>query len=287
MENKLSELKNLKANLKGNKFYTKKNLGQNFLVDDIISKEIIVGASLNKDDTVVEIGPGVGSLTRYIAREVKEIKAVEIDTKAIDLLEKNLSEFNNVEIINKDILKLDLNEIVGSKRIKVVANLPYYITSPIIMYLLESKLNIESITIMVQKEVGERIMANAGTKSYGVLTLAVNYYSEVEKIVDVDKKSFYPVPKVDSVVVKLIPKNKDSLLNEQEEKEFFKLVKGGFRLRRKTLVNSLASIFNGNKEEVRSFLEKCDIDGKRRGETLSLNEYIKLSKIRSNKKWIQ
>lgn len=286
MESKLSKLKNLKANLRGNKFRTKKGLGQNFLVNDEIATKIVEGAGLAHDDIVLEIGPGVGSLTRYIASRVKKVIAVEIDKAAIPLLEKNTGEFNNIEIVNEDILKINLKELFkgGDSSIKVVANLPYYITSPIIMYLLESDTPISSITVMVQKEVGERLNAKAGTKSYGILTLAVAYYAEAKKIVDVGKENFHPVPSVDSVVVKLILKDKGSLLNKEEEQNFFKLVKAGFNTRRKNLFNSMAILFAGNKEKVKVFLEAGSIDGNRRGETLSLEEYIVLSKVRSSEK---
>lgn len=286
MESKLSELKNLKANLKGNQFRTKKGLGQNFLVNDEIATKIVEGATLEPDDIVLEIGPGVGSLTRYIASRVKKVIAVEIDKAAIPLLKKNTAEFSNIEIIKEDILKVDLKELLKGvdKRIKVVANLPYYITSPIIMYLLESDTPISSITVMVQKEVGERLTAKAGTKSYGILTLATAYYAEAAKIVDVGKENFHPVPSVDSVVVKLVLKDKDRLLNEKEKENFFKLVKAGFNTRRKNLFNSFTVLFAGDKEKVKVFLESCGIDGNRRGETLSLEEYIILSKVRSSGK---
>lgn len=284
MNNKLSELKNLKANLKGNSFYTKKSLGQNFLVNDEIALEIVSGAEVCRDDIVLEIGPGVGSLTRYIADRAKMVIAVEIDTKAIPLLEKNTKDLDNVRIINDDILKVDLGMLLGDVRgnIKVVANLPYYITSPIIMYLLESEINFHSITVMVQKEVGDRLLASPGTKDYGVLTLAVSYYAIVEKIVDVGRENFHPVPKVDSVVVRLLLKSKIKRLSKKEESNLFKLIKAGFNMRRKNLLNSFKNLFEGNKEEVREFLDKAGIDGNRRGETLSLEEYIMLSKIRSN-----
>lgn len=284
MNNKLSELKNLKANLKGNSFYTKKSLGQNFLVNDEIALEIVSGAEVCRDDIVLEIGPGVGSLTRYIADRAKMVIAVEIDTKAIPLLEKNTKDLDNVRIINDDILKVDLGMLLGDVRgnIKVVANLPYYITSPIIMYLLESEINFHSITVMVQKEVGDRLLASPGTKDYGVLTLAVSYYAIVEKIVDVGRENFHPVPKVDSVVVRLLLKSKIKRLSKKEESNLFKLIKAGFNMRRKNLLNSFKNLFEGNKDEVREFLDKAGIDGNRRGETLSLEEYIMLSKIRSN-----
>lgn len=284
MDNKLSDLKNLKANLKGNRFHTKKSLGQNFLVNEAIAINIVEGADLNPEDVVLEIGPGVGSLTRYIAPKVAKLIVVELDSKAIPILTKNTKEFTNIEIINKDILKVDLNEYFKNNPsgIKVVANLPYYITSPILMYLLKNEVDIESITVMVQKEVGERLLAEAGNKSYGILTLAVGYYATVEKIVDVPKENFHPVPKVDSMVVKLTIKARDKRLEKNEEVAFFQLIKAAFNTRRKNLVNSLAPLFSGDKNQVKSFLAKVDIDGNRRGETLSIEEYFRLSKVRSS-----
>lgn len=174
VESKLSELKNLKANLGGNRFHTKKSLGQNFLVNESIALEIVDGADVGSNDIVLEIGPGVGSLTRYLLARAKKVVAVELDKNAIPLLKNNTKEFDNLEIMNADILKVDLAEVFECQSgIKVVANLPYYITSPILMHLLENDFGMESITVMVQKEVGERILATPGTKAYGVLTLAV------------------------------------------------------------------------------------------------------------------
>ncbi|MDD2371840.1 MAG: 16S rRNA (adenine(1518)-N(6)/adenine(1519)-N(6))-dimethyltransferase RsmA [Firmicutes bacterium] len=282
VESKLSELKNLRANLGGNSFHTKKGLGQNFLVNESIALEIIDGANIDKDDIVLEIGPGVGSLTRYLLPRAKQVVAVELDKNAIPLLKNNTKEFDNLNIINDDILKVDLHKIFETnEKIKVVANLPYYITSPIIMYLLENDFGMESITVMVQKEVGMRILADPGTKSYGVLTLAVKYYAEASLVTNVGKENFFPIPKVDSVVIKLILKNKSELLSKEDELKFFQLIKSGFGMRRKNMLNSFAGIFGGDKEAVKEFLDKGNIDGKRRAETLSIEEYFKLTKLRS------
>lgn len=281
-ESKLSELKNLKANLGGNSFHTKKSLGQNFLVNESIALAIVDGADIGDEDIVLEIGPGVGSLTRYLLPRAKKVVAVELDKNAIPLLINNTKEFNNLEIINADILKVDLSQtFVGIKKIKVVANLPYYITSPILMYLLENKLGLESITVMVQKEVGMRILASPGTKSYGILTLAVKYYAEASLVTNVGKENFFPIPKVDSVVIKLQLKDKYLFLDKDMELKFFQLIKSGFSMRRKNMLNSFAGIFGGDKNAVKEFLDKGDIDGKRRAETLSIEEYIKLTKLRS------
>jgi len=282
VESKLSELKNLKANLGGNSFHTKKSLGQNFLVNEGIALEIVEGADVHSDDIVLEIGPGVGSLTRYLLARAKKVVAVELDRNAIPLLKNNTREFDNLEIINADILKVDLGEVFkGEKNIKVVANLPYYITSPILMHLLENDFGMESITVMVQKEVGERILATPGTKAYGVLTLAVKYYAEASLVTEVGKENFFPVPKVDSVVIKLYLKDKSQLLEKEVEKVFFQFIKSGFAMRRKNMLNSFAGIFGGDKSAVQDFLDLAQIDGKRRAETLSIEEYIKLSKLRS------
>ena len=281
-ESKLSELKNLKANLGGSSFHTKKSLGQNFLVNESIALAIVDGADIGDEDIVLEIGPGVGSLTRYLLPRAKKVVAVELDKNAIPLLINNTKEFNNLEIINADILKVDLSQtFVGIKKIKVVANLPYYITSPILMYLLENKLGLESITVMVQKEVGMRILASPGTKSYGILTLAVKYYAEASLVTNVGKENFFPIPKVDSVVIKLQLKDKYLFLDKDMELKFFQLIKSGFSMRRKNMLNSFAGIFGGDKNAVKEFLDKGDIDGKRRAETLSIEEYIKLTKLRS------
>ena len=283
IESKLSDLKNLKANLGGNRFYTKKSLGQNFLVSESIALEIIDGASIGETDIVLEIGPGVGSLTRYLLPRANKVVAVELDKNAIPILRKNTEEFDNLEIVNADILKVDLNKIFeDNKKIKVVANLPYYITSPILMYLLENDFGMESITVMVQKEVGMRILASPGTKSYGILTLAVKYYAEASLVTNVGKENFFPIPKVDSVVIKLFLNDKNKFLDKDLEMKFFQLIKSGFAMRRKNMLNSFANIFGGDKNAVKEFLDKGDIDGKRRAETLSIEEYIKLTKLRSD-----
>ncbi len=282
IESNLSDLKNLKANLGGNKFHTKKNLGQNFLVNESIALEIIDGACIGENDIVLEIGPGVGSLTRYLLPRANKVVAVELDKNAIPILRENTKEFDNLEIVNADILKVDLNEIFKEdKKIKVVANLPYYITSPILMYLLENDFGMESITVMVQKEVGMRILASPGTKSYGILTLAVKYFAEASLVTNVGKENFFPIPKVDSVVIKLFLNDKNKFLDKDLEIKFFQLIKSGFAMRRKNMLNSFASIFDGDKNAVKEFLDKGNIDGKRRAETLSIEEYIKLTKLRS------
>lgn len=281
-ESKLSERKNLKANLGGSGFHTKKSLGQNFLVNEAIARDIVDGAGVGPEDLVLEIGPGVGSLTRYLLARARKVVAVELDSKAIPLLRKNTADFLNLEIIEGDILKVDLKGLLeGEREVKVVANLPYYITSPILMYLLEGGLPLEGITVMVQKEVGERLMASPGGKDYGILTLACAYYAEVEKIVDVGKENFHPVPKVDSMVVRLIPRSREDRLPEKTERSYFALIKAGFGMRRKNLLNALASLFAGDKVQVRRFLEEAGIDGGRRAETLSKEEFFKLAKLRS------
>lgn len=258
-ESKLSERKNLKANLGGSGFHTKKSLGQNFLVNEAIARDIVDGAGVGPEDLVLEIGPGVGSLTRYLLARARKVVAVELDSKAIPLLRKNTADFLNLEIIEGDILKVDLKGLLeGEREVNVVANLPYYITSPILMYLLEGGLPLEGITVMVQKEVGERLMASPG-----------------------GKENFHPVPKVDSMVVRLIPRSREDRLPEKTERSYFALIKAGFGMRRKNLLNALASLFAGDKEQVRRFLDEAGIDGGRRAETLSKEEFFKLAKLRS------
>ena len=284
MRNKLTDINTLKPLLRAKEFYTKKGLGQNFLINEQVAREIVASPQILPEDIVVEIGPGVGSLTQYLVEKTPHVLAVEIDKKAIPLLQENVAPFGNLSIVEGDILKIDLAEIIKShfgdikKKIKVVANLPYYITTPILMQLLEKYDFIESITVMVQKEVGERMIAEAGTKAYGALTLAINYHTECEPVVAVDSQSFYPAPKVDSMVLKMNVRE-EKLLSKEVEKIYFQLVRCGFNQRRKTFSNSLLPFFNGDKELTKAFLKELDIDEKRRGETLKMTEYIQMANV--------
>lgn len=252
-----------------------KKLGQNFLINQQIIDEIIEKSQINKEDTVLEIGPGLGSLTKALMQNAKRVIAVELDENMVNILNNRFNN-ENLEIINEDILKIDLNEIINKYgKIKVVANLPYYITTPIVMKLLEEEYNIESITVMVQKEVGERLCAEPGSRDFGAVTIGVNYYSKSNIIIDVPKDNFMPVPEVDSCVIKL------DILNEppvilKDKKRFFRLVKAAFSQRRKTINNSLAS-GEFSKDKVLNTLNKLGIDAKLRAEDLSIQDFANIT----------
>ncbi len=262
-------------------FRLSKSLGQNFLTDKNIIDEIIESAQIGPEDLVMEIGPGIGVITMEAAEKAKKVIAVEIDKNLIPILKETLKDYDNVEIINKDILKTDVNGLIdGCKEkfagVKILGNLPYYITTPIIMKLLEDGVKADSITIMMQKEVADRIKALPGTKAYGALSVAVQYYCTAEAVVNVPKEVFMPQPKVDSTVLRLcIRKEKPVILEDRDM--FFRCVKAGFGQRRKTLLNSLMGIDNITKDIVRDALEKAGIDPSRRAETLNLEEFAKLS----------
>jgi len=253
----------------------KKSYGQNFLINEEIVDEIIEKSYITKEDVVLEIGPGLGTLTKKLLKVAKSVIAVELDKDMCNILENRILD-KNLEIINQDILKLDINEITNKYgKIKVVANLPYYITSPIIMKLLENKYDISSITVMVQKEVGERLVASPNGKEYGAITISVRYYTDAKIIIDVPKENFMPVPKVDSVVIKLDLLNKPRV-KLKDEKLFFNLIKTGFSQRRKTINNSLSS--GGiEKEKLIRILEKLNIDYKKRVENLSIEDFANIS----------
>ena len=267
-------------------FNLNKNLGQNFLTDINVINEIIEGSLIDDKSLVIEIGPGIGVLTKEAAKIAQKVIAVEIDRKLIPILKDNLSNWNNIEIINNDILKTDVNELInkeeGYKNVRIIGNLPYYITTPIIMKLLEDKVKVDSITVMMQKEVAQRIAANPGKKECGAITYAVNYYSSVNKICNVSKNVFYPAPKVDSTVLRL-DIHKSKVYDVKNEVVFFNCIKAGFGQRRKTLLNSLSSLDNYSKEEIKKALEEAEIDAKRRAETLSIEEFGKISNILSMK----
>ncbi len=262
-------------------FKIAKKFGQNFLVDESILKAIIDCSELSKDDCVLEIGPGLGVMTQVLCEKAGKVLAVEIDRKLIPILKVSLFGFDNVNIINEDILKLDLKAVLkenfGDSPVKVVANLPYYITTPIIMRLLEEGINFKSITVMVQKEVGERLAADPGGKDYGALTVAVQYRCIPNKIMIVPPESFIPQPEVESMVVRLDSRDKPPV-ELKDEKMYFRVVKASFGQRRKTLLNALtAGNLGKTKEEVKELLERNGIDEKRRGETLSLEEFARIA----------
>lgn len=252
-----------------------KRLGQNFLINEQIIKEIIEKSNINENDTVLEIGPGLGSLTKELIKNAKKVIAVELDENMVNILKARFDN-QNLEIINDDILKLDLNEITKKYgKIKIVANLPYYITTPIIMKLLEEEYDIETITVMVQKEVGERLCAIPGGKEYGAITLTVNYYSNAKIIINVPKNNFIPSPEVDSCVIKLdilkVPP-----IELKDKKRFFRLIKNAFSQRRKTINNSLAS-GEFSKEDILKVLNKLNIDIKLRAEDLSIQDFANIT----------
>ena len=261
-------------------FKFRKSFGQNFLIDSNVVKKITDAADIKDDDVVLEIGPGIGTLTQHLAYAAGKVIAVEIDNRLIPVLEETLAPYDNIELINEDILKLDLDELLtthkGSGRIKVIANLPYYVTTPVVTKLLERSTLIESLTVMVQKEVAQRMDASAGTKDYGALTLAVRYYSEPHKITDVSPNCFMPRPDVTSAVIQL--NIKKERITVADEKLMFKIIKASFGQRRKTLLNSLKNLDIAiSKEQWESILEHAGISAGIRGETLSLEDFAKLA----------
>ncbi len=261
----------------------KKKFGQNFLIDSHVLEGIVEAAGVTKDDLVLEIGPGIGSLTQYLAEAAGRVIAVEIDKTLLQVLADTLSEYDNVTVINEDILKVNLDEVVtenGGRPIKVVANLPYYITTPIIMKLFESRARIESITVMVQKEVADRMAAGPGGKDYGSLSLAVGYYAKAVTVMDVPPSSFIPQPNVGSAVVNL-SRYAEPRVSVQDEKRLFEIVRTAFNQRRKTLSNSLSNnpALRVSRQEVVDALVKMGVDEKARGEILTLEQFAELSDI--------
>ena len=266
------------------RFKLSKSLGQNFITDKNVIERIVEGAGPTEDDLVIEIGPGIGVLTAEAAQQAAKVVAIEIDSKLIPILDETLAEYDNVEVINQDILKTDLNGIIDEQRakgsfsgdVKIIGNLPYYITTPIIMHILENSIRAESITVMMQKEVAYRIKASPGNKTYGAISAAVQYYCEVEQVVSVPKEVFVPRPKVDSAVLKLTIRDKKPV-DLIDEKAFFTCIKSGFGQRRKTLLNSLTGTYGLPKDEIRRILEEAGIDPVRRAETLDMNEFAAIA----------
>lgn len=257
-----------------------KSLGQNFLVDPYICPKMVEMCGVNNNVGVIEIGPGIGVLTVEIAKRAKKCVAIEVDKKLLPILEETLSEYGNIKIINGDILKIDLHKLIKKEfeniDVLVCANLPYYITSPIIMHLIGSKLPIKSITVMVQKEAAERMIALPGTREVGAISIAIRYYCEPLILFDVLRESFVPSPKVDSAVIKLNIRKKPAI-EVTSEGVFFKVVKAVFSQRRKTIVNSLSSNFNFDKSEIKSLLSKLGVDEKSRAENLSIENFRDIS----------
>lgn len=265
-------------------FRFQKRYGQNFLIDSHILEKIIEAAEITKEDMVLEIGPGIGTMTQYLAEHAREVVAVEIDKTLIPILEDTLSAYDNVTVINEDILKVDMEALAreknGNRPIKVVANLPYYITTPIIMGLFESHTPLASITIMVQKEVADRMQAGPGTKDYGALSLAVQYYAKPEIMMNVSPGCFIPKPNVGSAVIRLT-RYEQNPVQVKDEDFLFSLIRAAFGQRRKTLVNSLtnASFLSVSKEEILRALSEMGVSETVRGEALTLEEFAKLSNL--------
>ena len=248
-----------------------KKLGQNFLIKRGIVDEIVHAAELTPGEPVLEVGPGIGTLTQGLAQSGADVTAIELDRRLLEVLDTTLASYDNVRIIHGDVLKLDVPSIMNHKPFKVVANLPYYITTPIIMSLLESKLPIERLVVMVQKEVALRMVAKPGTKDYGALSVAVQYYTEPDIVIDVPPKSFLPAPAVTSSVIRCVLRDKPPV-DVIDEKLFFRVVKAGFAQRRKTFSNTMKTT-GLSKDRIEELLAKANIDGQRRGETFTLQEF--------------
>lgn len=265
-----------------NDFVFQKRFGQNFLIDLNILDKIVLGAQLKPQDVVIEIGPGIGSLTQILAEHAKKVIAIEIDKKLIPILNETLTDYDNISIINADILKVDLKKIINEENdgrpVKIVANLPYYITTPIIMGIFENDIPVENITVMVQKEVADRMQSSPGTKDYGALSLAVQYYSEPTIVTQVGPNCFIPTPKVGSSVI-CLKKYVTSPISVKDEALMFKLIRAAFNQRRKTLLNSISNqeALNVTKEEVSQALFSMDIDSRIRGEALTLQQFAELT----------
>ena len=270
--------------IKKYEFCFQKKFGQNFLIDGHVLDKIIAGAGVTKDDMVLEIGPGIGTMTQYLAEAAGKVVAVEIDRNLLPILQETLADYDNVKVIHADVLSLDLEKLVqeenGGRPIKVVANLPYYITTPIIMGLFESHVPLDSITIMVQKEVADRMQVGPGTKDYGALSLAVQYYAKPEIMLTVPASCFMPRPNVDSAVIRLT-RYQEPPVCAQNEKFMFDIIRASFNQRRKTLVNGLSNApgLRVSKEQVVEALEEMELSATIRGEALTLEQFADLSDI--------
>ena len=277
----LGNKKNTTEVIQKYQFDFRKKFGQNFLIDNHILDKIIEAADITREDCVLEIGPGIGTLTQRLAEEAGEVVAVEIDKNLIPILGETLADYDNVTILNEDILKADIHKIVdehGGRPLKVVANLPYYITTPIIMALFESRVPLQSITIMVQKEVADRMRVGPGTKEYGALSLAVQYYAKPEIITKVPAACFMPRPNVDSTVIRLT-RHEKAPVEIQDEAWLFAVIRASFNQRRKTLANGIANAGNigVNRKQVEAVLAKMGLSTSIRGEALTLEQFAELS----------
>ena len=261
-------------------FKFSKSLGQNFLIDTNVIDRILEGARVKEGDYVIEVGPGIGTLTKEMGRSAEKVVAIEIDKTLIPILEETLEDFPNIEVINQDILKVNVQELVKEKLnggpVKLVANLPYYITTPIVMKFLEEDIPVTDIVVMVQKEVADRMNAKPNTKDYGALSVAVQYYCDTEIVAKAPRHMFMPQPNVDSTVIGLHVRE-EQIYHVDNEDIFFKTVKASFGQRRKTLLNSLGGLGFLSKDQIKEALKEATIDEKRRGETLSIEEFASLS----------
>ena len=285
----LGNAKNTMEIIRKYDFAFQKRFGQNFLIDSGVLERIVKSAGITKDDCILEIGPGIGTLTQYLAEAAGKVIAVDIDRNLIPVLSETLKDWDNVEVINEDILKLDILKLSQEKnqgrKFKAVANLPYYITTPIIMNLLENEIPVDSITVMIQKEVAERMQAQPGNKEYGALSLAVQYYSEAHAALRVPCNCFIPRPKVDSEVIHL-NKYDEPPVKVSDSKLMFKIIRASFNQRRKTLVNGIknAPELGFSREEVSYALQECGFDPSVRGEQLSIDDFARLTDILLNNK---
>ena len=277
---RLSSHKATKEVVQKHNFKFSKSLGQNFLIDTNVIDRILEGARVQEGDYVIEVGPGIGTLTKEMGRTAEKVVAIEIDKTLIPILEETLSDFPNIEVINQDILKVNVQELVKEKLnggpVKLIANLPYYITTPIVMKFLEEDIPVTDIVVMVQKEVADRMNAQPNSKDYGALSVAVQYYCDTEIVAKAPRHMFMPQPNVDSTVIGLHVRE-EKKYNVDNEDIFFKTVKASFGQRRKTLLNSLGGLGFLNKDQIREALQEANIDEKRRGETLSIEEFASLS----------
>ena len=257
-------------------FKFSKSLGQNFLIDDSVLNDIVNGADVNGEDFIIEIGPGVGTLTAQLLNKAKKVTSIELDNDLIPILQQELGDHPNFSLIHKDALKVDFNEVIGDeKSVKLVANLPYYVTTPIIVNLLKNKYNFKSLTIMIQKEVAERMDAEPNCKEYGSLSLLVQYYCDTKIIRKVAPSSFMPRPKVESMVIRL-DRLEEPRVKVKDENLMFEIIRNSFNMRRKTLWNGVKNM-GVDKEDLMKAFEEAGVDPKRRGETLSLEEFARLS----------
>lgn len=257
-----------------------KNLGQNFLIDDEAVNGIVEAAKVSKDDLIIEIGPGLGTLTKELLDRAGKVICIELDKRMIEILNDRFSMYSNFKVLNDDVLKVDLKNLISKEKIKttkIVANLPYYITTPIIMKLLEERLDIETITVMIQKEVADRLVTNPGTGDTGAITYAIHYYTEPKRVLEVPNTAFIPAPKVNSTVINLTIL-KEPKVKVQDEAKLFELIKTAFMQKRKTLLNALSNSNKyGSKEEISKVLESLKIDSRVRPEKLTLEEFAKIA----------